>query len=72
MKTVIETKVRCSSEAFDKALENQTWLCPIIQNDGNSAFYSPAEDKIVVPRKENFPDQRDFYGTLSHEMVHST
>ena len=30
------------------------------------------EDRIVVPRKENFPDQRDFYGTLSHEMVHST
>ena len=72
VKTVIETKVRCSSEAFDKALENQTWLCPILQNDGNSAFYSPADDKIVVPRKENFPDQRDFYGTLSHEMVHST
>lgn len=72
VKTVIETKVRCSCEAFDKALSAQTWLCPIIQNDGNSAFYSPSEDRIVVPRKENFPDQRDFYGTLSHEMVHST
>lgn len=72
VKTVIETKIRCSSEAFDKAISSQTWLCPIIQNDGNSAFYSMKEDRIVVPRKENFPDQRDFYGTLSHEMVHST
>lgn len=72
VKNVIETKVQCSCEAFDIALKDQFWLCPITQNDGDRAYYSPSEDRIVMPKKENFPDQREFYGTLSHEMVHST
>lgn len=68
----VKTTVEFSCKAFDEALERGEWLCPVIRNDDDRAFYSPSEDRIVVPDKDRFPDQRDFYGTLAHEMVHST
>lgn len=68
----VQTTVECSFAAFDEAISKGEWLCPVTLNDGDRAYFSPGEDRIVVPRKENFPDQRDFYGTLGHEMVHST
>ena len=37
-----------------------------------SAYYSISKDFIEVPLKTRFPDQRYFYGTLYHEMAHST
>lgn len=68
----VKTTVEFSCKAFDEAFDNGEWLCPITRNDGDKEYYSPSEDRIVVPDKERFPDQRDFYGTLAHEMVHST
>lgn len=68
----VDTTVAFSCGAFDDAIEKGQWLCPVVLNDGDRAYFSPREDRIVVPRRENFPDQREFYGTLSHEMVHST
>lgn len=38
----------------------------------NEAFYSPSRDYIQVPCKEQYTDIAEFYGTLFHEMVHST
>lgn len=38
----------------------------------NRAFYSPMEDKIVVPCKEQYVDVTEFYSTLFHEMIHSS
>ena len=68
----VETTVECSFAAFDDAIDKGEWLCPVSLTDGDRAYFSQSEDRIVVPRKENFPDQREFYGTLGHEMVHST
>ena len=72
VKKDVQTTVECSCAAFDEAIRNGEWLCPVVLSDGDRAYFSRGEDRIVIPRKENFPDQRDFYGTLSHEMVHST
>lgn len=38
----------------------------------NEAFYSPSMDYIQIPCREQYADINEFYGTLFHEMVHST
>ena len=38
----------------------------------NRAFYSPVNDYIQVPCKEQYKDINEFYSTLFHEMIHST
>lgn len=39
---------------------------------GNQAFYSPKEDYIQIPAREQFISDEGFYSTNFHEMVHST
>lgn len=46
--------------------------CPIKPEHQDKAFYSVSKDHIVVPTKEQFVDGESFYGTLLHEMTHST
>jgi len=36
------------------------------------AYYSPSEDKIVMPLKKQFKNVDNYYKTLFHEMIHST
>ncbi len=67
-KTIRDTEVL----KVDKMLQEQTWLCQIKLSEGDSAYYSISKDFIEVPAKTRFPDQRYFYGTLYHEMAHST
>ena len=69
--------------ALDRMFEKQEWLCPI-QTDkfSNSAYYSPSQDKIVVPMKEQFnigeskedryKDGMEYYSSALHEMALST
>ena len=38
----------------------------------NKAYYSPIEDKIVVPSVRQFSEQGEYYSTVFHEMTHST
>lgn len=71
------------NEAFDRMLEKQSWVCPIEYDQVNPrAYYSPREDRIVVPRKEQFnisdtpeevfKDGMEYYASTIHEMAHST
>lgn len=39
---------------------------------GDSAFYQPATDRIVLPLLVQFAETAEYYGTAFHEMVHST
>ena len=39
---------------------------------GNRAYYSPSQDKVVVPLKKQFDKQSEYYSTLFHEAIHST
>lgn len=57
---------------LDTLITDQSWVCPIQERLSNRAYYSPSEDKIVLPIKTQFPDKRAFYGTALHEMTHST
>lgn len=38
----------------------------------DEAFYSPARDRVVVPLREQFQSVAEYYGTLFHELTHST
>ncbi len=59
-------------EPIDRMVEQQSWLCPIELRYGDRAYYSRLHDRIVCPLKEQFPKGEDFYGTLLHEIAHST
>ena len=36
------------------------------------SYYSPSSDHIVCPQCEQFSQGAEYYGTLLHEMAHST
>ena len=46
---------------------------PTIAHDGRaSAYYRPATDSIHMPEREAFDSEAHYYGTLLHEIGHST
>ena len=55
-------------EVLDRMQTEQSWGCPILQKSGDAAFYSPCDDRIVLPRQEQFHDLEAFYSTMLHEM----
>lgn len=61
-----------SFPAVDAMIEHNAWFCPIKPQHQDQAYYSISKDIIVVPEKEQFPVPENFYGTLLHEMTHST
>ncbi len=44
----------------------------IVHVHGNQAFYRPSDDKIVLPKQEQFPTHEAYYSTALHEMGHWT
>lgn len=61
-----------SCPALDKMLKEGAWLCPIVSQSSDQAFYQPLEDKIFIPLKGQFYNGESFYSTMLHEMAHST
>jgi antirestriction protein ArdC len=45
---------------------------PDIRHGGNSAYYSPALDFVQMPQRGQFDTSEHYYGTLFHELAHST
>ena len=39
---------------------------------GDRAFYSPSQDAITLPLREQFPTQENYYSTALHELGHWT
>lgn len=44
----------------------------LVHRDQGQAFYSPAMDKVVLPLKETFTGDAEYYSTAFHEITHST
>ena len=40
--------------------------------ESNSAYYSPAQDEVVMPLLNQFKSSEAFYATFFHELTHST
>jgi antirestriction protein ArdC len=45
---------------------------PEIKHGLTRAYYSPTEDIVAMPHRERFENEADYFGTLFHELVHST
>jgi len=45
---------------------------PEILHHEDAAFYDPDKDIISMPRLESFESSEAYYGTLYHELIHST
>ena len=61
-----------SFEPADRMIRDNLWICPINVKHQDDAFYSISKNEITVPEKVQFKDGEAFYGTLFHEMGHST
>ena len=59
-------------EPMDKTIAEDLWICPIKPQHQDRSFYSISKKEIVVPEKAQFKDDESFYGTIFHEMTHST
>ena len=68
----VENGEHFSFEPVDAMIKDNLWICPIKPRYQNEAYYSIAKNEIVVPEKEQFKSGEAFYGTLFHEMTHST
>lgn len=56
----------------DTMIRDNLWICPIKPMHQDEAYYSISKNEIVVPEKVQFKSGESFYGTLFHEMTHST
>lgn len=56
----------------DTMIKDNLWICPIKPMYQDNAYYSITKNEIVVPEIRQFKDGESFYGTLFHEMIHST
>lgn len=60
------------NEMLDSVISGQSWVCPIEERFSNKAYYSPGQDRIILPRKTQFGTGESYYATALHEMAHST
>jgi antirestriction protein ArdC len=67
----IENVVEPSKEA-DKIVENYFDQNCKLSFGGDSAYYSPTRDAVGMPLQEQFTSTAGYYGTIFHEMAHST
>ena len=65
-----EQKVTDVSVMADRLIE--TSECPVELLAQERAYYSVAEDKIILPLRSQFKDEESFVKTLLHEMSHSS
>lgn len=57
---------------IDAMIKDNLWICPIRPEHQDKAYFSLSKNEIVVPEKEQFKDGVSYYGTIFHEMTHST
>lgn len=58
--------------AFDQMAADGKWICPIKMKRQDRAYFSPAKNEIILPKKSQFIDSQSFYSTAFHECIHST
>ena len=63
---------KMSFEPMDVMIRDNRWICPIKPMHQDKAYFSISKNEIVVPEKAQFKDGESYYGTLWHEMSHST
>lgn len=46
--------------------------CPAVKHGKQKAYYDPIKDYINMPKQGSFDSLTSYYGTLFHELIHST
>lgn len=46
--------------------------CPVVEGRSDSAYYDPASDRIVMPKRGQFKTLSGYTRVLAHEMGHAT
>ena len=62
-------------EAGDKIITNyinREHHLNFVEHKSNKAYYSPSNDTVVVPLKEQYNLINEYYSTAFHELTHST
>jgi antirestriction protein ArdC len=44
----------------------------LVHREQNRAYYTPATDTVTLPSRNQFTTQAGYYGTMFHELTHST
>lgn len=68
----LDESEKMSFEPMDMMIRDNRWICPIKPMHQDKAYFSITKNEIVVPKKAQFKDGESYYGTLWHEMTHST
>lgn len=58
--------------AIDAYVESQSGLKFVNDKESDRAYYSPANDTVVVPMRKQFSKMAEYYSTAFHELTHST
>lgn len=74
---VMKPEEDCKDDALDYILNTKgAWRCPIVHSVSNKAYYQHSADytteSIHLPKREQFTSVSAYYGTVLHEMAHST
>lgn len=76
--TTLKNKIN-TDNSIDPALQNEdleqvinTFDCPIVYASQDRACYSPSNDKIYLPTKNQFNNLHAYYATACHEIAHAT
>lgn len=69
-KTLSNTEIQKRNENIENILNNSEAM--IFYDEKDSAYYSPSDDEIHLPKREAFHSLESFYTTALHEIAHST
>lgn len=63
--------IKDADEVIRNYVDSETLIFTELEGS-NRAYYSPSEDKVVVPAITQFENVEEFYSTAFHELTHST
>jgi antirestriction protein ArdC len=63
--------IKDADEVIKNYVDSETLIFTELEGS-NRAYYSPSEDKVVVPAITQFENVEEFYSTAFHELTHST
>jgi len=72
LESKLENKEIKPVEKAEEILNNYEDKPEIEFKMSSRAYYNHAKDKLVCPKKSQFDTKEEYYGTLFHELIHST
>ena len=58
-----------TSDFIDNIIKN---LGVVYKEEGDSAYYNPSTDEVIIPPSKTFKNEYSYYATQLHELSHST